>query len=77
VIVIPSAGVDHNLIRERVLEGGFTMDERNSFLRVCVKDYPGIKLEPYIVAFKGESLIEDYERYINVEYITSTSTSPG
>jgi hypothetical protein len=65
--VIPSAGVDHNLIRERALEGGFTMDEINSLLRVCVKDYPGIKMEPYIVAFKGESLIEDYERYINVE----------
>jgi len=43
------------------------MDEINSLLRVCVKDYPGIKMEPYIVAFKGESLIEDYERYINVE----------
>jgi circadian clock protein KaiC len=67
VIIIPSAGVDPNLLRERALEGGFTMDEINSFLRVCVKDYPGIKLEPYIVAFKGESLIEDYERYINVE----------
>jgi KaiC/GvpD/RAD55 family RecA-like ATPase len=67
VIIIPSAGVDPNLLRERAEEGGFAMDEINSLLRVCVKDYPGIKLEPYIVAFKGESLIEDYERYINVE----------
>jgi hypothetical protein len=67
VIIVPSAGVDHNLIRERALEGGFTMDEINSLVRVCVKDYPGIKLEPYIMAFKGESLLEDYEKYINVE----------
>ena len=67
VLIIPSAGIDHNLIREKAFEAGFTMDEINSLLRVCVKDYPGIKLEPYIVAFKGENPIEDYEKYANVE----------
>jgi predicted ATP-dependent serine protease len=37
VIVIPSAGVDHNLVRMRAEEGGLTRDEINRLLRVCVK----------------------------------------
>ncbi|MEM2673385.1 MAG: ATPase domain-containing protein [Candidatus Bathyarchaeia archaeon] len=67
VIVIPSAGVDHNLVIKRAEEAHLTEDEINTLLRVCVKDYPGIKSEPYVVAFKGESISEDYAKYLEVE----------
>ncbi|MEM2913748.1 MAG: ATPase domain-containing protein [Candidatus Bathyarchaeia archaeon] len=67
VIIIPSAGVDHNLIIERAEEAGATKDEINRFLKICVKDYPGFKPEPYLVAFKGESISEDYAKYMEVE----------
>ncbi|MEM0007902.1 MAG: ATPase domain-containing protein [Candidatus Bathyarchaeia archaeon] len=68
IIIIPSAGVDHNLIKKRAEEGGLTLDEINSLLRVGIKeDYPGIKQEPYLVAFKGENISEDYKRYMEIE----------
>jgi circadian clock protein KaiC len=67
VIVIPSAGVDHNLVRMRAEEGGLTRDEINRLLRVCVREDYETKLEPYIVHFKGEDISEDYKRYLEVE----------
>ncbi|MBS7639786.1 MAG: ATPase domain-containing protein [Candidatus Bathyarchaeia archaeon] len=67
VFVVPSAGVDQSLVLRRAWEGGFTKDEINSLLRIRVKDYPGIKSEPYLVAFRGENFSEDYMRYMEVE----------
>jgi len=67
VIILPSAGVDHNLLRLRAEEAGFTRDEINRLLRVCVKASPELKPEPYIVMFRGESLQEDYAKYLEVE----------
>jgi KaiC/GvpD/RAD55 family RecA-like ATPase len=67
VIIIPSAGVDANLILKRSEEGGLTKDEVANLLRVCVKDDYGFKLEPYLVPFKGECVSEDYKRYLEVE----------
>jgi len=66
VVVIPSTGVDHTLLRRWALEGGFTTDEVNSLLRVCVRHYPELRPEPYVVALKGE-VLEDYEKYAGVE----------
>ncbi|MEM2537504.1 MAG: hypothetical protein QXK29_05120, partial [Candidatus Bathyarchaeia archaeon] len=31
------------------------------------EDYPGMKQEPCLVAFKGENISEDYKRYMEVE----------
>jgi len=67
VTLIPTRGVDHNLIRMRAEEGGLTCDEVNRLLRICVKEYPGLKPEPYIVAFKGEDAADDYAKYLEVE----------
>jgi len=67
VIILPSAGVDHNVLRLRAEEAGFTRDEINRLLRVCVKASPELKPEPYVVAFRGESLQEDYAKYLEVE----------
>ncbi|MEM1585826.1 MAG: ATPase domain-containing protein [Candidatus Bathyarchaeia archaeon] len=67
IIILPSAGVDHNLLRMRAEEAGFTKDEINNLLRVCVKASPELKPEPYVVMFRGESLQEDYAKYLEVE----------
>jgi len=67
IIILPSAGVDHNLLRMRAEEAGFTRDEINDLLRVCVKVSPELKPEPYVVMFRGESLQEDYAKYLEVE----------
>jgi len=67
VIVLPSAGVDLNITTQRAKEGGFTEEELNRLLRVCVKDYPGIERRPYITPFKGDGLARDYERYLELE----------
>ena len=67
IMVIPSTGVDPNIVKQRAEEGGFTEKEINDLLRACVKAYPGIKKEPYIVPFEGECIEEDYKRYLEVE----------
>ncbi|MEM2273203.1 MAG: ATPase domain-containing protein [Candidatus Bathyarchaeia archaeon] len=67
ILSIPSRGVDHNLIRKWLEEAGFTRDEINKRLRICVKENPELKPEPYLVTFRGESLAEDYAKYLEVE----------
>ncbi|MCX8170732.1 MAG: AAA family ATPase [Candidatus Bathyarchaeota archaeon] len=74
VILIPSRGVDHNLVKRRAEEGGITRNEVDRLLRICIKDYPGFKPEPCLVAFKGENLKEDYLKYIEVEQKLVEST---
>ncbi|MCX8154023.1 MAG: hypothetical protein N3E52_06290 [Candidatus Bathyarchaeota archaeon] len=75
VIVIPSAGADHNVVSKRAEEGGITSEELNSLVRVCIKEYPGIKLEPYIVSLMGNGISEDYARYLAVERELAERTS--
>ena len=67
VVIIPSAGVDANLILKRCEEGGLTRDEVTNLLRVGVKDDYGFKSELYLVPFRGEDISEDYKRYLEVE----------
>lgn len=67
IIAIPSAGVDLSLILRRCEEVGLTGDEINKLLKVCVKEHPDLKPEPYVVAFKGENILEDYAKYLEVE----------
>lgn len=67
VIIIPSRGVDHNLVRRRAEEGGLTRDEMNRLLRVCVKEYPGFRPEPYLITFSGVNFTEDYAKYLEAE----------
>jgi len=66
VIIIPSMGVDPAIAKRRALEAGFTIDESNSLQRVCVRYFPELRSEPYVVVFKGESVSEDYEKYASV-----------
>jgi len=65
-IVIPTAGVDHTVVKRCVLAGGCTVDELNNLVRAFARQYPELKLEPYIVIFKGENASEDFEKYAGV-----------
>jgi KaiC/GvpD/RAD55 family RecA-like ATPase len=65
-IVIPTAGVDHTVVKRCVLAGGCTVDELNNLVRAFARQYPELKLEPYIVIFKGEGASEDFEKYAGV-----------
>jgi len=64
--VIPTAGVDHTVVKRCVLAGGCTVDELNNLVRAFARQYPELKLEPYIVIFKGENASEDFEKYAGV-----------
>ncbi|MEM1997171.1 MAG: ATPase domain-containing protein [Candidatus Bathyarchaeia archaeon] len=75
VIIVPSRGVDTSLIFERVEEYGLTIDEVNRLLRICVKEYPGFKSKPYLIAFGGKSIDEDYAKYMKGEQELIESTS--
>ncbi|MEM2715064.1 MAG: ATPase domain-containing protein [Candidatus Bathyarchaeia archaeon] len=68
VILIPSSGVDHNLIRKKAEEGGLTEDEINRLLRVYIRKYPGFKPEPFVVTLEGESITEYVMSCFNAEY---------
>lgn len=67
VIIIPSGGVDCNLIRKKSEEDGLKVDEINSLMRICIRDHPGIKPEPNVLTFKGENVLEDYKRYMEIK----------
>ncbi|MCX8176299.1 MAG: hypothetical protein N3E48_03600, partial [Candidatus Bathyarchaeota archaeon] len=67
IAIIPTRGVDHHLIVRLAEIGGFTKDEMNRTLRVFVREYPNLKPEPYIAAFKGESPADWYARCAEVE----------
>jgi len=63
VLIVPTAGVDHTVVKKDVFEGGLTADEVNSLVRVFVRHYPELRPEPYVISFKGEDAKEDFERY--------------
>ena len=67
IIVIPSVGVDPSQIIRGAEGMGAPRDVIDRLMRICVKDYPGFKPEPHLVAFKGESISEDYAKYLDVE----------
>jgi len=66
VVVTPSAGVDPYVVKRRALEGGFTTEEINNLLRICVRHHPELRLEPYVVTFRGEEVQEDFEKYASI-----------
>jgi circadian clock protein KaiC len=74
VIKVLLTGLDTKLLKTWITMGGLTVDDLNNLMRVCVKYYPDLKPEPYIVALKGESILEDYERYIDLERALMSST---
>jgi len=78
VIVIPSSGVDHNIVWKRAMESGLPKESINRHLRVCMFRSPATGKEPYAVKFEGKSVDEDFERYLKVaeELIKETAQPP-
>ncbi|MCS7140523.1 MAG: AAA family ATPase [Candidatus Nezhaarchaeota archaeon] len=67
VIIIPSPGVNPGTILREIEEGGLTRDEISNLLRICIKEYPGISSEPYLIALGGEDASKDYTKYLQAE----------
>ena len=66
VIVLPSSGVDHNIIWRRAAESGLPKETLHRCLRICVFESSATKKRPYIVEFKGKDMSEDFERYLEI-----------
>ncbi|MEM2588139.1 MAG: ATPase domain-containing protein, partial [Candidatus Bathyarchaeia archaeon] len=66
-IIFPSAGIDYSLILRRVKGAGLGDEEINDLLRICVKEYAGLKEAPYIVRCRGVTFSEDYAKCVEVE----------
>ena len=64
VIVLPSSGVDHNIIWRRAAESGLPKETLHRCLRICIFKSPRIKEEPYIFEIEGKDVDEDYQRYL-------------
>lgn len=68
VITIPTAGVDAELIKKRLMEYGATEDEINRLLKVCEARYPGTdQSKPYAVVFDGKGVEKDYAEWLRIE----------
>ena len=67
VMVLPSTGVDHKIVKKRVMEGGFTEEELNRLVRVCTRIPIGTAKEPYLVKIGGGKMEEDYQHYVKIE----------
>jgi len=67
VIVVPSSGVDYNIIQRNLIEVGFTGAEINHLLRIGVFEPSLAPKEPYIVRLEGKNIEEDYQVCLKVE----------
>ncbi|MEM2634795.1 MAG: ATPase domain-containing protein [Nitrososphaerales archaeon] len=67
VMIIPSHGIDPNIIIERAKEGGMTEDEINRLLRIFVMERSEFEPKPYLITYKGEKFKEDYTKYVEIE----------
>ena len=65
VIVIPSSGIDHNIVWRRSAESGLPKEMLNRYLRVCIFRSPTTKKEPYIFEIEGKNADEDYQKCLD------------
>lgn len=66
VIVVPSSGVDYNIIWKKAVESGLPKEVLIRNLRVFTLRMLTTHKEPYIVIFEGENMEEDFNRYLKV-----------
>ena len=59
IVVIPSVGIDYNVVIRRGLDAGLTMEEINKYLRVTLFETLKGPTEPYIIKVKGDNMSED------------------
>jgi len=66
VIVLPSSGVDANIVWKRSLESGLPEEIVNRRLKICIFRSLTTRKEPYIVEFEGKDMDKDFKRYLEV-----------
>jgi circadian clock protein KaiC len=66
VIIIPSTGIDHNIVKMRAKEGGITEDEM-SLVRIFTFEFLRPPEEPYIAKVKGENIKEDMLKLFKIK----------
>jgi len=65
VIVIPSSGIDHNVVWKRATESGLPEEKLNRHLRICIFKSPTTKKEFYVVELEGKDIDEDYQKFLD------------
>nr|MDO8133396.1 gas vesicle protein GvpD [Candidatus Njordarchaeum guaymaensis] len=66
-IMIPSSGVDYKVLKPQALRVGFTEEEVNRQLRICILRSSETAKEPYLVALDGENIEQDNQRISELE----------
>ena len=66
VIVLPSSGVDYNIVWRRAVESGLPKEKINHCLRVCIFRSLAAEKKPWLIEFEGKNMDEDFERYLEV-----------
>jgi len=75
VFVIPSSGIDHNIVWKRSAESGLPKEILNRYLRICVFRTPTTRKKPYIFEIEGKNADEDYQRFLKVAMALHEETS--
>lgn len=75
VVVIPSSGIDHNIVWKRSAESGLPKEILNRHLRVCIFRSPATKKEPYILEIEGKNADEDYQKCLKFAMALYEETS--
>jgi circadian clock protein KaiC len=63
VMVLPSSGVDHNIVWRRAAESGLPEEKLRRLLKVCIFRYLTAKREPYMLELEGRDLNEDLRKF--------------
>jgi len=66
VFIIPSSGVDHNIVWKEAVESGLQEEVLKHNLIICVLKKLTTEKEPYTVEFKGEKIEDDFKTYIEI-----------
>jgi circadian clock protein KaiC len=75
VMVLPSSGVDHNIVWRRAKESGLPEETLKRRLRVCIFKYLTARREPYMLELEGKDLDEDLQLYHEAAVGLSKETS--
>ncbi|KYH40694.1 MAG: hypothetical protein AYL33_005390 [Candidatus Bathyarchaeota archaeon B63] len=78
VMVLPSPGVDYNMVWRRAVESGQPEESLKRLLRICIFRYLTVRREPYILELEGRDMDEDLRKYHESiqEMIEKTSKPP-
>ena len=73
-VTIPSSGVTYDTISNRMLSGGFSEEELNRLVKICLFESSYAPDKPFIVKLNGENLKEDSEIFFKTSEKLSKET---